>query len=176
MVALSNPEDRPEEILNTIDYMDVITYKVYLPVIDNTNGPFRLALTLTNCLMNLFFNSHLYIVVINSKSIGNVNTKRMITSVKDITTKQLIEESKKSSPAYYVAAVVNSTQYLSGYKISYILGAGDNTTDADGNVFYNRELKEGVSYFFRVFSVDSSSEVIFYLQNCIGTNMYLFIV
>ena len=108
--------------------------------------------------MNASFNSHLYIVVIDSNII--INTKRMVTDVEDITTEELIEESMKSSPSYYVAAVVNSSQYIQGHIMSYILGAGDYTTDADGHVFHNRELRRDVSYFFRVFSVDSSSEVI----------------
>ena len=89
-----------------------------------------------------------------------VNTKRMAIDVEDITTKELIEESMKTSPSYYVAAVVNSSQYVPGHVMSYILGAGDYTTDADGHVFHNRELMGDVFYFFRVFSVDSSPEVI----------------
>ena len=89
-----------------------------------------------------------------------INTKRMVIDVKDITTKELIEESKKTSPSYYVAAVVNSSQYIEGHIMSYILGAGDYTTDADGHEFHNRELMGDVSYFFRVFSVDSSLEVV----------------
>ena len=98
-------------------------------------------------------------MVIDSNII--INTKRMVIDVKDITTAQLIEESRKTSPSYYVAAVVNSSQYKEGHIMTYILGAGDNTTDADSQVFHNRELTGGdISYFFRVFSVDSSPEVV----------------
>lgn len=85
----------------------------------------------------------------------------MTVNVEDITTEELIEESKKTSPLYYVAAAINASQYLSGHTMSYILGAGDNTTDPDGRVFHNRQLGRGVlAYFFRIFSVDHSPEVI----------------
>ena len=39
-------ENQPEEILNENDFIGT-THKVYLPVVDNTNGPFRLALIVT---------------------------------------------------------------------------------------------------------------------------------
>lgn len=98
-------------------------------------------------------------MVIDNKVFSS-STKRMITSAEHITTEQLIEESMKASPSYFIAAVVNASQYVPGYVMSYILGAGDKTTDANGHVFHNRELRRGMAYFFRVFSVDSSSEVI----------------
>ena len=136
-----------------------MTHKVYLPVVATTNGPFRLALILARYSnMNVSFNSHLYIVVIDNNII--INTKRMVTNVEDITTEELIEESMKTSPPYYVAAVVNSSQYIQDHIMSYILGADDYTTDAEGHVFHNRELTRDFSYFFRVFSIDSSPEVI----------------
>ena len=167
---IPNLDNQSERILNDIISMGM-THKVYLPVISNTNGPFRLALIFARWFVNSSSYSHLYIVVIDSNIISG-STKRTTTSVEDITTAQLIEESKKTSPLYYVAAVVDSTQYEPGYTMSYILGAGDNTTDAYGNVFHNRELRRGVSYFFRVFSIASSLEVYFnvivsYIHVCI---------
>ena len=96
-------------------------------------------------------------MVINSSVISS--TKRTISSVEDITTKQLLNESMKISPLYYVAAVVNASQYVPNHRMRYYLGAGDNTTDADGNMFHNRELKKGFAYFFRVFSIDNTLEV-----------------
>ena len=83
----------------------------------------------------------------------------MISSVEDITTKQLLEESTKISPLYYVAAVVNASQYIQDVTMRYYLGAGDNTTDAEGHMFHNRKLNFGLAYFFRVFSIDSTLEV-----------------
>jgi len=77
--------------------------------------------------------------------------------------------------SFYVAAVVNANQYISDRKMRYILGAGDSTTDADGFRFYNREVKGNIAYFFRVFSISSTSEVcssLFYYSNC----DYIFIV
>jgi len=61
--------------------------------------------------------------------------------------------------SFYVAAVVNANQYVPNHKMRYILGAGDSTTDADGFRFYNREVKGNIAYFFRVFSISSTSEV-----------------
>ena len=96
-------------------------------------------------------------MVINSSVIGN--TKRTISSVEDITTKQLLDESMKASPLYYVAAVVNANQYILNHRMRYYLGAGDSTTDAEGHMFHNKELKNGLAYFFQVFSIDSTLEV-----------------
>lgn len=132
---------------------------VNLPTVDTENGPFRLVSNslVFFCLFVSSFYSHLYIVVINSSLIGS--TKRTITSVEDITTKQLLNESMKISPSYYVAAVVNANQYVPNRRMRYYLGAGDNTTDGDGHMFHNRELKKGLAYFFRVFSANSTLEV-----------------
>ena len=172
---IANPGNQPEEkILNAINFMG-ITHKVYLPVISNTNGPFRLVLILISLFVSFSPNSHLYIVVIDITFISG-NTKRTIINVEDILTEQLIEESKKASPSYYVAAVVNSSQYETGYTMSYILGAGDNTTDMYGNVFHNRELRGSVGYFFRVFSIDSSSEVNYVIISFIDVILYLYCI
>ena len=73
---------------------------------------------------------------------------------------ELLEESARTCPLFYVAAVVNSSRYVPGYRMGYILGAGDTTTDPDGHVFCNREVQGNYWYFIRVFSVDSSSEVL----------------
>ena len=82
-------------------------------------------------------------------------------NIVELPTKDLLIEPIKTFPLFYVAAVVNAIQYVPGYRISYILGAGDNTTDPDGYVLYNREMiKKTYLYFFRVFSADSTSEVI----------------
>lgn len=45
-VLPTNPENQPEQPLNIISDFG-LTYKVYLPVIRDTNGPFRLVLILT---------------------------------------------------------------------------------------------------------------------------------
>ena len=84
------------------------------------------------------------------------NTKRMISSVEDITTKQLLNE---SMTLYYVAAVVNASQYIPDHSMGYYLGADDHTVDAEGRMFHNKKLSVGLSYFFRVFSIDSTLEV-----------------
>ena len=65
----------------------------------------------------------------------------------------------KSHPPFYVAAVVNVSQYVLGRGLGYILGAGDNTTSINGQVFYNRNVKGDHFYFFRVFSFDSTPVV-----------------
>ena len=94
--------------------------------------------------------SYLYIIVV---------TDNVITNAKSISTASLLEESLKSRPLFYVAAVVNFSQYVLGNKLSYILGAGDNTTDINNQVFYNRKVKDNYLYSFRIFSFDSTSEV-----------------
>jgi len=115
--------------------------------------------------------SHLYItVIINGSSIESKPiTARQVnvndTDVQLKPTEVLLEQSTKASSLYYVAAVVYANQYKTNYSMRYILGAGDNTTDPYGNVFHNRELKEGFAYFFRVFSIDSTPEVCMYF-NC----------
>ena len=141
------------------------THKVNLPVINDANSPFRFANVITRYFMNFSFDSHLYILVIDSNIIST--TKRMIINVQDITTAELIKESMNPSSSYYVAAVVNATQYIPDRTMSYILGAGDYTTDPNGNVFHNRELEQDVSYFFRIFSIDSSPEVTIFQQSFI---------
>ena len=106
--------------------------------------------------------SHLYIVVVNNNvddEFGSTTTRQVNENVTKIPTKELIEASMSTSSLVYVAAVVNASQYVPGYRMSYILGAGDSTTDPDGHVFYNREVKEGFEYFFRVFSADSTPKV-----------------
>ena len=55
--------------------------------------------------------------------------------------------------------MVNASQYIPNHRMRYYLGAGDSTTDAEGYTFRNSELKNGLSYFFRVFSIDSTLEV-----------------
>ena len=152
-------QNQPEIIINA--GMDT-THKVNLPVINDANGPFRFVNVIARYFMNFSFNSHLYIVVIDT-----INTKRMIINVQDITTEQLIKESMNPSSSYYVAAVVNASQYIPDRTMSYILGAGDYTTDPNGNVFHNRELEQDVSYFFRIFSIDSSPEVTIFKQSFI---------
>ena len=86
-------------------------------------------------------------------------TDNTITNTEDILTASLLEESMKSHPLFYVAAVVNVSQYVLGKGLSYILGAGDYTTDINGQVFYNRKIKDNYFYFSRIFSFDSTPEV-----------------
>ena len=98
----------------------------------------------------MIVHSYLYIVVV---------TDNTITNIDGILTATILEESMKSHPLFYVAAVVNVSQYVLGKGLSYILGAGDNTTDVNGQVFYNRKVKDNYFYFFRIFSFDSTPEV-----------------
>ena len=96
--------------------------------------------------------SHLYIIVINSNLIAS-STKRMISNVEEITTRDMLEESMKEFPLYYVAGVVNANQYLADYGMRYYLGAEDFTTedfttDVDRYEFYNKKLSDGLAYFF----------------------------
>ena len=86
-------------------------------------------------------------------------TDNVITNIESISTASLLEESLKSHPLFYVAAVVNASQYVLGKGLGYILGVGDNTTDISGQVFFNRKVKENQFYFFRIFSLDSTLEV-----------------
>ena len=86
-------------------------------------------------------------------------TDNVITNTESISTASLLEESRKSHPLFYVAAVVNVSQYVLGKGLSYILGAGDNTTDINSHVFYNRKVKDECCYFFRIFSWDRTPEV-----------------
>ena len=111
---------------------------------------------------SFLFYSHLYVIVaINSSVIKNVM---------EISTKDLLEKTNEFSPLYYAAAVIYSYQYNSDYTMTYILGAGDSTTDPDGHVFYNREV-QGSYYFFRVFSANSTQEV--FTLYATASNIYL---
>ena len=97
------------------------------------------------------FCSHLYIiVVINSSVINDSET---------LTTGELLNHTRDTSMLFYIAAVINASQYRDGYRMRYSLGAGDNTTDMNGNVFHNRRVDSRYSVFFRVFSADSTSQV-----------------
>ena len=67
-----------------------------------------------------------------------------------------------NSMQFYVAAVVYANeyvQYLDDYRLRYTLGAGDITTDPYNHAFYNREVKAKYSYFYRVFSANSTLQV-----------------
>ena len=86
-------------------------------------------------------------------------TDNTITNTEGISIATILEESMKSHPLFYVAAVVNVSQYVLGKGLSYILGAGDYTTDINSQVFYNRKLKDNYLYYFRIFSFDSTPEV-----------------
>ena len=103
----------------------------------------------------VYIYSHFYIIVIiNASAIANVE---------DISTRQLLNHSMDNSMQYYIAAVVNASQYvqyMNDFTIRYTLGAGDNTTDPYSHVFHNREVKAGYSYFYRVFSANSTPEVV----------------
>ena len=95
--------------------------------------------------------SHFYIIVVINSS-----------NVTALATHDLIEHSMNNPMLFYIAAVVNASQYLqySGdFRMRYALGAGDNTTDVDGHVFHNREVKREYSFFYRVFSASSTREV-----------------
>ena len=101
-----------------------------------------------------FICSHFYIIVI-------INTSA-ITNVENIPTHQLLQHSMSNSMLYYIAAVVNASQYvqyINDFTMKYTLGAGDNTTDPYGRMFHNREVKAGYSFFYRVFSISSTLEV-----------------
>ena len=94
--------------------------------------------------------SHFYIIVVINSSEINVTAQA---------THDLIEHSMNNPMLYYIAAVVNASQYLqySGdFRMRYALGAGDNTTDVYGRVFHNREVKREYSFFYRVFSANST--------------------
>ena len=103
-------------------------------------------------------------------------TEHIVSNVEDITTQELLEESTKASPKYYVAAVINASQYMDGYRMAYILGAEDYTTDAYGCVFYNRQLRDdNFKYFFRVFSISSTQEVYVYICMYITLAIYIYL-
>ena len=101
----------------------------------------------------------------------------MVSNVTDLTTQQLIEESRRDDPDYYIAAVVNANQYnkkVNVYRMGYELGAEDSTTDTYGHKFNNRKLKVDLKYFFRVFSISSTEEVwkFLYCYVCIILGCY----
>ena len=145
------------DVINDAELLAKTT--IVLPNVTTENGPFRLvniSLYVATCIY-YSLHSHLYIVVIKSDVLSS--TKRMINNAEHITTQQLLEESVKDVPSYYIAAVVNASQYRDGFRMGYVLGAEDYTTDADGHSFYNRKLINGLEYFFRVFSISSTPEV-----------------
>ena len=135
------------------------TFDVDLPIITMKYGPFRSVTYFkkSRSLMYLFAYvcSYFYIIVI-------INTSA-ITNVENIPTHQLLEHSMNNSMLYYIAAVVNASQYvqyINDFTMKYTLGAGDNTTDRYGNVFHNREVKAGYSFFYRLFSASSTPKVV----------------
>ena len=90
-------------------------------------------------------------------TIGNTT----LVTAEHITTEEILEETTKASPLYYVAAAIHADQYRDGYRMKYSLGAGDTTTDPDGNVFHNnREIVVTTLFFFRAFSINSTQQVI----------------
>ena len=112
--------------------------------------------------------SHFYIIVIINAS--------AVTNVEDISTRQLLDYSMDNSMLYYIAAIVNASQYvqyLNDFTMRYTLGAGDNTTDPYGRIFHNREVRAGYSYFYRVFSANSTQEVI--TLQCINFRFYFYV-
>ena len=102
----------------------------------------------------LYTYSYLYIIV------HNISNTTLVTNTEDITTQELLEESMKASPLFYVAAVINANQYVDGYRMKYSLGAGDHTADKYGHEFHNRPIKESTLFFFRIFSISSTQEVL----------------
>ena len=89
-------------------------------------------------------------------TIGNTT---LVTDTEDITTEEILEETTKTLPLYYITAVIHASQYRDGYTMQYALGAGDTTTDDYGRSFRNREIKMSTLFFFRVFSISSTPEV-----------------
>ena len=104
--------------------------------------------------MFMYTYSHLYIIVVINSS--------AITDIEEITTQQLLDHTMNNSMSFYIAAVINTSQYVQyvdQYTLRYALGAGDRTTDPYGHVFHNREVKPEYSYCYRVFSASSTLEV-----------------
>ena len=132
--------DHPISVINK-DQHAAEFFRALLPVVSDENGPF----------------SHLYIVCINGSVL--TSTKRMVINVKDLTTQELVKESSKDNPDFYIAAVVDATQYEENYRMGYRLGAEDSTTDKYDHEFNNRKLISGLKHFFRVFSINSTEEV-----------------
>ena len=138
----NSTQDLPDFVINEDSYATG-TFTALLPNISEENGPFK----------------HLYVVVINADVLSS--TKRAVSEVKDIPTHQLIQESLKNDPDYYIAAAVKANQYMDRfvYKMLYILGVEDITTDVYSNRFYNRRLTTDIKYFCRIFSINSTEEV-----------------
>ena len=91
----------------------------------------------------------------------------VIKNVEQISTKDLLDKTNQSSSLYYVAAVIYSYQYNSDYTMSYILGAGDITTDSFyGYEYINKEVQGSYYFFYRVFSANSTEEVNLQLILC----------
>ena len=91
----------------------------------------------------------------------------VIENVEEISTEHYLDETNKCSPLYYVAAVIYSYQYNSDYTMSYILGAGDITTDSFyGYEYINKEVQGSYYFFYRVFSANSTEEVNLQLILC----------
>ena len=155
IIALSQTTGN-EMIVNAVSF-NAQTYTIDLPVIGTHNGPFRLAHVYTVNYDHVIFCyiSHLYIIV--------ALTENVATGVKNISTQELLKQSTSTFPLFYITAVVNASQFVPGRRMMYILGAGDDTTDAEDYVFHNREVEIGFTYFFRVFSVNSTSEVLPFL-------------
>ena len=88
-----------------------------------------------------------------------------LVNAEDITTEEILEETTKTPPLFYVAAVIHAGQYRDGYRMKYALGAGDTTTDPYGNVFHNnRRIVETTLFFFRAFSINSTQEVCVFVK------------
>ena len=83
-----------------------------------------------------------------------------ITDMKNIMTQELLDHSMNSSMQFYIAAVINASQYRNGHRIRYVLGASDFTTDADNNTFCR-----GYSFFYCVFSASNTSEIHYLLPH-----------
>ena len=131
------------------------TIDIDLPRISMNNGPFRLVCIIyeVNKMVHVNAYSHIYIIVVINGSGIDVNA---------LTTQELLNHSMDNSMLYYIAAVINASQYVQyadGYRMRYALGAGDNTTDVYRNMFHNREVKREYSFFYRVFSANSTPEV-----------------
>lgn len=89
-----------------------------------------------------------------------VLTEHMVAGVKHISTQELLTQSTYKLPLFYIAAAINASQFVAGHRMRYVLRAGDVTTDNEGHIFHNRAVEIGFMYFFRVFSVNSTSEVL----------------
>lgn len=99
----------------------------------------------------------------------------MINDTKTLTTGELLSHTNGTSMLFYIAAVVNATQYRDGYRMKYALGTGDNTTDVNGFIFHNRRVDGRYLIFFRVFSANSTLQVFLLLtQPYLYTLLFFF--